>query len=552
MINQKLIVFHSSPDFSDNPRALYDYVSKNTDYECFWVINDRDACESLLAQGIPCGLRSQGDVQEKIDSAQYLVSSSFEFAYEKKAGQIHVSAWHGFGPKVIGFFDSASQADSFKPLTAITTQSDIIAITSRSSQILTSGMFATDPRKAFITGFARNDYLYTENGRANLASIFGQGIVGSKTKFIFYLPTMRKGLKAEGAQFNENIFNYHDYDADEIDAFLEKHDACVVTKLHFADNNLIKICKENLPNRVLFISNEDLLKRQLTIYHLLNGFDTLITDYSSVYADYMLLDRPIVFSCPDFSAYQNDRGFIANDPRFMMPGTFVESQRSLIKELDAILRGEDRHKQYRDFMMPYFHAHTDGNSSQRLFDTMVTAARIHVPDCHKDYASLYVDQGSPLRQYVTSSPFSAEIFFDFGDGYSEENKRIFTYKLDDADDDGFIRINFQLPDNRISSLRFDPDSSNRIIINGVSLEIGGISLLPAWTNGVMVKDKIFFPESDPQVHFQDIHVSGRQNACLKFRAFDFLCDGIHLLIEAESDSINKPLNRIKSKLFKKH
>lgn len=42
------------------------------------------------------------------------------------------------------------------------------------------------------------------------------------SKLFFYLPTMRKGLKGEGEQFDDNIFNYLDYDADEIDWFLEK------------------------------------------------------------------------------------------------------------------------------------------------------------------------------------------------------------------------------------------------------------------------------------------------------------------------------------------
>ena len=37
-INKKLMVFESSPDFSDNSRGLWEYVKKNTDYETFWVI----------------------------------------------------------------------------------------------------------------------------------------------------------------------------------------------------------------------------------------------------------------------------------------------------------------------------------------------------------------------------------------------------------------------------------------------------------------------------------------------------------------------------------
>ena len=63
----------------------------------------------------------------------------------------------------------------------------------------------------------------------------------------------------------------------------------------------------------------------------------LITDYSSVYVDYLLLDRPIVFSCPDLEKYKKDRGFVVEDPSLLMPGTLVRNQKELINSLRAFI-----------------------------------------------------------------------------------------------------------------------------------------------------------------------------------------------------------------------
>ena len=45
-------------------------------------------------------------------------------------------------------------------------------------------MFSVDPNKVKVTGFPRNDYLFTENGRDNLRKIID---VEDDSKLIFYL-----------------------------------------------------------------------------------------------------------------------------------------------------------------------------------------------------------------------------------------------------------------------------------------------------------------------------------------------------------------------------
>ena len=285
LIDRKLMVFESNPDFADNSRGLWEYVVANTDFRTFWVVKDEQMLNELSAKGVSCGLKNSELANEMIAQARFLITSSFELAYSKKVNQIHIAAWHGFPLKLIGFFDNAtSDIRSFEALKVITTQSDIITATSRLSQLVLSGLFAVDPRKVKETGYPRNDIMLLSDAKDNLKKITDINI--DDCKLIFYLPTMRKGLKKEGGQFEENIFNYADYSPDELDSFLEENNAYIFTKVHFADNEFFEKTDFKLPKRLIFLDTQMFNQCFLTIYHIMNAFDALITDYSSVYIDY--------------------------------------------------------------------------------------------------------------------------------------------------------------------------------------------------------------------------------------------------------------------------
>ena len=55
------------------------------------------------------------------------------------------------------------------------------------------------------------------------------------------------------------------------------------------------------------------------MYVLLRNADALITDYSSAYFDYMLLNRPIAFTVEDIEEYRKKRGFVFDNPFEYMP-----------------------------------------------------------------------------------------------------------------------------------------------------------------------------------------------------------------------------------------
>ena len=490
MLDERLMVFESNPDFSDNSRGLWEYVHNNTDFKTCWIVKSRKILDTLKKNNIECVLRDTPEALKIMHNAKYLITSSFELAESKSKGQVHIAAWHGFPLKLIGFFESASATTDFSNLKIITTQSDIITCTSKLSQLTMSGMFSVDPRKVRITGFPRNDILFNSDGRNNLENITGLNL--AQSKLIFYLPTMRRGLKNEGKQFNDNIFNYSDYDLQKLDDFLEENDAYIFVKLHFADNNYYAKSFFNLPKRIVFLDTDMLLDKMLTIYHLLNAFDALITDYSSVYVDYMLLNKPIVFSCPDIEIYKGDRGFIVDNPEFLMPGDIVNSQSELIKALQPIFEGLDTHKIDRNNRIKLFHSNIDGDSSKRLFEEMTKNNYI---DASKEYANLFFPNYSPLYQYTLTG--IADCYFDYGKGFSESEKREIRYSFENNQK---VEFKIELPPETVN-VRFDPDRSARWILSDVRIKNQDGNILPYhFVNAVEENDNIALVNDDSQIH----------------------------------------------------
>lgn len=528
-IDPNLAVFQSWPDFADNPRALYEHIVAHTDLEAFWVVRDAEVCRHMRERGVACALEGSTEAQEKISQAQFLISAAYELAYEKRRGQIFISAWHGFALKLTGFFDSAVMSpDAFTRIRAMSTQFDIVASTSMAGRLFFAGMYACDPRKVFATGYPRNDYLFSEDGRGYLRQLLGDA---AESKLILYLPTMRKSLKEEGAQFEENVFNYADYDPDTIDQLLAENDAYMIAKLHPSDDALFDQDAFQLPSRMILLRSESLTDRLLTLYHILNGFDCLITDYSSIYVDYLLLDRPIIFSCPDIAQYGEDRGFCVDDPRLLMPGALVESQRGLLRHLTLILEGSDEYAPRRSEMMSFFHTYRDGGSAERLFRIMESARQQVPADIAKDGANLYIDPASPLYQYALE--VTGEVFYDFGTGFSADISFPIVYLMDESR----IRIALDVPEGAVRA-RFDPCETGRLAMKDLVVTIDGRQACYEDLRGVQIGDTIIFSESDPQiiVGLEDL---GAKEVVLEFTPLDIIAGdqqqkgkSVELLIDA--------------------
>ena len=103
------------------------------------------------------------------------------------------------------------------------------------------------------------------------------------------------------------------------------------------------------------------------IYPLLPMFDMMVTDYSSIFFDFLLLDRPVTFHCPDLASYKaDDRGMCLNYDE-IAAGRRTTSFAELLSALDEFAKGtEDEYGPEREAVKNLVHDHKDGLSGDRF------------------------------------------------------------------------------------------------------------------------------------------------------------------------------------------
>ncbi|WP_288177740.1 CDP-glycerol glycerophosphotransferase family protein [Blautia hydrogenotrophica] len=120
--------------------------------------------------------------------------------------------------------------------------------------------------------------------------------------------------------------------------------------------------------RICFLTNEDMRRRQVPLYSLVKEADALITDYSSVYFDYLLLDRPIGFVLEDLESYEGHRGFVVPNPLDYMPGEKIYCKEELLDFFRKVVNEEDNFKEERKKICDQVNYYQDGNNCARLLE----------------------------------------------------------------------------------------------------------------------------------------------------------------------------------------
>ena len=195
-------------------------------------------------------------------------------------------------------------------------------------------------------------------------------------KYIFWLPTFRKTdvnnlaevdmyqLSGEtGLPIAKNI-----NDLSKLDEYLRAQDMFLVLKLHpFQDRSLI-----NIPDcsNIVFIDNESLVNNDIQINEILGFADALISDYSSVAVDYLLLDRPIAFLIDDIQEYENKRGFVFEPIREWLPGVEIKTFSELYDFIVEISKDIDSSMEKRRSISKQMHSFKDDQSCKRLIEAL--------------------------------------------------------------------------------------------------------------------------------------------------------------------------------------
>lgn len=199
-----------------------------------------------------------------------------------------------------------------------------------------------------IFGTPRNDIFSIPENRKRRTD--------KKTK-ILYLPTFRETSSV-------NFFPFPDLDLNVLDKFLEEKNVEILIKPHKNDSTNEKLLKiiETSPNITLRTTD-----KVIDIQHMLLDCDILITDYSSVYFDFLLLDRPIIYIPYDLNQYEVERGLLFDFDEVTC-GDKVLTQKEFIESLKGNIENPAKDSEIRAAIRNRFHQYTDGKASERLFN----------------------------------------------------------------------------------------------------------------------------------------------------------------------------------------
>ena len=303
-VDSKTWVFSSTNNvkFNYNSKYLFLYVLKHyPEINALFVINDDDFRKELTEQYGKhfCETNSLKGMIQVCQARVWFTSAGLP-VYAFGLAKFHkiINLWHGVPLKTIALMEqkrSWTQKIYFHGM--FSKNYEMILTTSKKLIPIMAQSFGVSENKIRVWGQPRNDYLNA--WRINKKTIKGESfpwfnVTCSYDKVILYAPTYREDEQT-------CWFPFADWNFETFQKFLEEQQIILCLRNHLSEHGS---CEKYQGSRILNLGSE--IVQDIT--DALPLFDALITDYSSIYIDYLLLERPIIFLPYDKEKYLKERG----------------------------------------------------------------------------------------------------------------------------------------------------------------------------------------------------------------------------------------------------
>lgn len=396
-----MFLFISKPDFSCNPHALWKYIKENTEHETAWLVSDRNHLEKLRARGIRCEMYDTVRGNELAAQAKYIVSNVYVFgALPKKEDQIFVNLWHGSGVKAHDFYDANLPLQQLNKVLDFSEKTDLLCVHSLDDRFRLSAQLHYDMRKAVATGQPRLDCVKKADGKENLVKVLGEG-VRKYDKYIFFVPSFRANSSCHSGKFySENVFRLDDYDNERLQEFLEENNAALIYKLHPVEQTALKGVCFSMGKNCYEMTDNMLFEADVRYDEFLNAIDIMISDYSSIAYDFLVLNRPIVYLIPDYEEYKNQKGFVFHNIDYYMPGEKVYSFSNLLHGLEENLTNPDKYALERKQVIMQRFDFDDDKAAERCYQAIKEYSKPQVIDRKVKKVPLLPTSADLLKKYL--------------------------------------------------------------------------------------------------------------------------------------------------------
>lgn len=347
--------------YADNPKYLFEYVNRHRPkITAVWLSKNEKVKEKIVGKGYKCyhPFSLQGLYYSLISEVNVIATSFQNDTHWLWPFKTTINLWHGIPLKKIMYDDNVTSTltkkrswlfratDHVFPYKKPTTDSQIVVVSSADEQTNLASAMRLPLEKVLILGSPRLDAFYKPELQVG----------ESGKKRILYMPTHR-------GQGQLNIVSLLIADMARIDAKLKEIGCVLYVKLHYYHEAEIESCGE-FENITLLRDNAI----DQDIYTFLPNVDILITDYSSVYFDFLLTSRPIIFAPFDLEQYlANDRK-LYYDYANVTPGPKCGNWDEVVVWIERLAQAPELYDGERELMRDRFHRYQDGQNSRRVFE----------------------------------------------------------------------------------------------------------------------------------------------------------------------------------------
>lgn len=353
------IIFESNPEFSCNTLPVYEEMVRRNirdKYEIYWLVEDKNAYSEDKSGNKYINYSEKGIkriFKEYIIATSRVLIFSNRMLRKRKSNQISFYLMHGSPlKKTPGYYNDTCDY--------VITEAEIFNL------VVSSGLKVPLNRMVPL-GFPRNDVFNN-----SYESCLKLGIPNNR-KLIVWMPTFRKN-KNSGFSYGEitklgvplinSVLQFK-----KINSVLQKENIHLLIKLHPAED--LRNIKINNYSNILFVSDKELNMCGLTSYKILADSDALLTDYSSVYYDYLLLNKPIGLVIDNLEEISSKIGFYYGDYKSFVKGVYIENLDSFYDFIKEIGEGIDSDINNRNWARDRYCQYCDYESTRRVVDFII-------------------------------------------------------------------------------------------------------------------------------------------------------------------------------------
>lgn len=372
MSEKPVILFESYPDFNGSALAVYEELVRrgyDKKYDLVWAVYDNfnfPTDKKIIKLFSSNGFCRLNPANAGILKRTKVIVDSNRYIYKAQAnGAFRFHVRHGCCLK-----NSKAYNQNIGMVDGILTTSEQMLVLDK--QIFPQNI----SNKFIITGMPSNDKIFHPK---NLYAGLIQELTGTNEKFnkiIGWLPTFREHRLAH---YGKNRFQFglpalHSLDEyNKLNDTLKKNNELLIIQMHHAQaKNYQQLPKAS---NIVFVNEAIKNKYGIATTDILGNCDALLTDYSSVYHEYLILNRPIGLCIEDLPQYAKTNGFFCNYLDWIK-GDYLLDNTDLCSWVNDIALGKDNSKAEREISLNKIHEYKDDKATERVVNYIIEKAKL--------------------------------------------------------------------------------------------------------------------------------------------------------------------------------